>query len=88
MKCESVGPDPMFSLRMQEQRQPVSKPATVSQQLFGKLLGFTAGLILIVFADAVVLDHAIWRSVLGGFARSYPSADHAITAFWITLFGR
>lgn len=78
----------MFSLRMQERTQPVPKPATVSQQLFGRLLGFTAGLILIVFADAVVLDHAIWRSVLGGFARSYPTADHAIRDLWFALFGR
>lgn len=78
----------MFSIRLQEPERPKAQPSTLSQRVFGKLIGFTAGLVLIVFADALVLDHAIWRRVLGGFAHSYPTVDHAIRGLGASLTRR
>ena len=78
----------MFSIHLAEPegRQPDGRG--FAARLLGKFLGFSAGIVLVVAVDALVLDHQLRQSVSEGFQTAIPSLTHALRGGWANVAGR
>ena len=78
----------MFSIRLAEPEGRQTRRSGLRERVLGNLLGFAAGLTLILAVDALFLHGRLLGSVSEGLASSQPSLAHAAQSVWATTVGR
>ena len=78
----------MFSIHLAEPEGRQARPQRLLERLCGRLLGFSAGLTLILAVDALFLHGQLALSLSESFAVNQPALSHAVKSVWASIVGR
>ena len=78
----------MFNLNIAQPGSPEPSEPRPGERLFGTILGFVAGLVLIAAIDALFWNHMLWRTLAQHVAPGDPSLLHAVSRIGTMLLRR